>query len=313
MGWDLYMHHEIVLKTPPLCLTRMYFDPTANESYGCYVAIGGTTSRIDVWDIDDFDPLEPVISLGSENYDTRIGNCEHNSLKRAKKINRSLVDKNRNGHFDSILCLCWNPLSRNVLASGSADHTVKIWEISKKTCEHTHIYHEGNVNSVSWNPNEAHVLLTGSADRKTALIDMRSPHQVPITWLLSSSVNSVTWNPFDPSCFLVSTLDGTMTAFDTRWSVSSDNLFRLNVHNKTSYDVAFNHKISGLIATCGADKKIKLWDIYNYCPSELATRFFDLGHCFTLGFCPTLPFILAAGGLDGQIFFWDIKANKSLN
>jgi len=60
----------------------------------------------------------------------------------------------------------WNflPFFRQLLASGSADHTVMIWDMEKKKGHRSIAVFEEKVQSVKWHPMESQTLLTGSCE-----------------------------------------------------------------------------------------------------------------------------------------------------
>jgi WD40 repeat protein len=55
--------------------------------------------------------------------------------------------------------------SPQVLASGSADCTVKLWDVSTQQCSATLNHHADKVQSLAWHPTEAAVLATASYDK----------------------------------------------------------------------------------------------------------------------------------------------------
>ena len=48
-------------------------------------------------------------------------------------------------HEEAVLGLSWNREFRNVLASASADTTIKVWDVAVQKCEHTLTHHSGKV------------------------------------------------------------------------------------------------------------------------------------------------------------------------
>ena len=115
------------------------FDPGDSDK-GNFAAIGSMLHTIDIWDLDVVDTLEPAFTLGP-----------------AKK-------KKGLGHRDAVLSLAWNRHARHVLASGSVDQTVLLWDLSEGKPASVIKEHKEKIQSLSWHPQESQVLLTGCCD-----------------------------------------------------------------------------------------------------------------------------------------------------
>ena len=99
---------------------------------------------------------------------------------------------------------CTHPafVPRPVLPARAADHTVKVWDVSTQTCQHTLTHHTGKVQAVVWNPAEAPVLLSGGFDKRACLVSAdvraggrtdgrtggRAGGRAGIQWMVSPSV-----------------------------------------------------------------------------------------------------------------------------
>lgn len=77
------------------------------------------------------------------------------------------------GHEDAINALSFNPASEYVLATGSADNSIGIWDLRNlKSKLHALMGHTDSVTSLSWHPSEEAILGSSSADRRICFWDL---------------------------------------------------------------------------------------------------------------------------------------------
>lgn len=81
------------------------------------------------------------------------------------------------GHERKINVLHWNPAASNVLASASADLTLKIWDVEKQACLNTFSDFGDVCQSFDWNPDGSQ-LTTTSKDLSMRVFDPRAPGAV---------------------------------------------------------------------------------------------------------------------------------------
>ena len=214
----LFVHHDIMLASYPLCLEWLDFDPE-QETAGNMLAVGTMSPQIEVWDLDIVDAVEPAFVLGD-------------AKRKTKKKTR--------GHRAEVMALAWNSNQRNLLVSGSADHTVKLWDLATRACMRTYEHHTDKVQALAWNPVEAPVIVTGAFDKTAQVFDTRNPEAVA-RWQFASDIESLAWNPHSPHIFLASTEDGGVFAADTRNPGTT--LFTLDAHSESCSAVAFSRYV----------------------------------------------------------------------
>lgn len=136
---SLYVHHDIILPSFPLCLEWLNYEPKMPT--GNYCAIGSMSPIIEVWDIDLMNVVEPAFTLGRAV---------------SVKKNRPHV-----GHTDAVLALAWNKMYEHVIASGSVDQSILLWDMERKTPNTTINAFQEKVQCLEWHKLEAQTLLAG--------------------------------------------------------------------------------------------------------------------------------------------------------
>ena len=163
---DLYVHHEVILASYPLCLEWL---PSMRGEKQNMVIVGSFMPEIEIWDL-NAEVCEPRYVLG--------GLEESSGKKKKKGVIKQFQKKeenktNDNSHTDAVLCLSLNPFQSEYLASGSADTTVKIWDLEELTCKATLPVHHNKVQLVKWNCFNESILMSGGYDRVINVIDVR--------------------------------------------------------------------------------------------------------------------------------------------
>lgn len=306
---NLYVHHDIMLPAFPLSLAWMNYDPSQKQEKSNMVAVGTFDPAIEIWDLDVIDNVEPVVVLGGEDAEAAAQEAPGGDGKKKKKKKKKKAPKLKEGsHTDAVLGLSWNREYRNVLASASADHTVKVWDLAAAKCEHTLTHHSGKVQSVAWNPAESPVLLTGSFDKTACLVDVRSAGSDPLRWQLSADVETLCWVPHDPTNFIVASEDGIVACFDARRGAGSEPLYQLSAHDKPTCALSFCPSAPGLLATASTDKKVKFWDVSGGQAASLGVQEMKpVGAVFSAAFCNDAPHLFAAGGAKGTLQVLDVR------
>merc|ERR1711962_798432 len=277
-----FVHHDIYLDSFPLCLEWLSFDPCAEEKSGNYIAVGTMEPEINIWDLDVIDTIEPVFTLGQKK-----------KKKKKKKKNAAAEPAGKlSGHTDSVLSLSWNRNVKKILASGGADSTVLLWDMTQGNPVHSLKHHKNKVQSIAWHPVEAQSLLTASFDKTAVVVDCRSP-DVYKSWSLTGECEQVLWDTFSPYNFFVSTDDGVVAYFDVRTDAP---VFKVHAHDQEVSGIALSKRIPGCLTTVSADEKFKVWSYKDNKPVCVLSRDMKMGGLNFVSACPDLGLTFAMGG-----------------
>ncbi|KAF2204199.1 WD40 repeat-like protein [Delitschia confertaspora ATCC 74209] len=307
---NLYVHHDIMLPSIPLAVE--WIDLPAGKAdknaKGNFVAVGTMEPDIELWNLDVVDSMYPDAILGQGAED---GAKPKKKKKKSKKANEEF-------HVDAVLSLAANRQHRNLLASASADKTIKLWDLNTTKCAKSYSYHNDKVCSLAWHAKESTILLSGSYDRTVVAADMRAPDAVAPRWGVESDVETVRWDPHDPNYFYVSTENGVIHYHDVRNAPSNPletkPVWILQAHDESISSFDVNPIIPGFIATGSTDKQVKLWNIQASGPSMVVSRDLGVGKVFSTSFAPDqeVGFRLAVAGSKGAVQIWDTSTNAAV-
>ena len=74
-----------------------------------------------------------------------------------------------NAHYDEVLACDWNKISPNILATGSVDKTIKIWDLRKSDRPLRTLFgHSYAITSLDWSPHSDTLLASTSYDLSCA-------------------------------------------------------------------------------------------------------------------------------------------------
>jgi periodic tryptophan protein 1 len=330
---NLYVHHDIPLPAFPLCLAhgQVASDATA----GNFCAVGTFGPGIEIWNLDVLNALEPTCFLGGEDTSAADeimrmqmlnggggGGSKASKAKFSKLGNSGL----RHGsHTDAVMTLSWNSIHKQVIASGSADHAVKLWDVTKATGDDcnaaTFTHHRNKVQSVEWHPAEGTLLATGSYDRTVALLDARTNGRDVKRVKIPSDCEALAWDPFHSEYLTVACEDGTVKCWDVRQFETKQPAWSMVANKYGISDLSFNSKVPGLMVTCSTDKTVSLWDTYSSVESQPASstrphvtaprlcgsKDMCSGKLYTVAFYPSHPWLLGCGGSGNQLALWDLS------
>jgi WD40 repeat protein len=212
------------------------------------------------------------------------------------------------GHADVAYAIAFSPDGK-ILASGSGDDTIKLWEVASGRELRTFHGHTDVVNSVAFSP-DGRILASGSNDDTIKLWDTMTGRELRAMTRHTSYVRSVVFSP-DGRRLASASWDKTIKI----WDVASGHELR-TLSGHTSYvDSVFFNSDGSTLASGSSDGTVKTWDlasgrelgtlrVLTLAPGSIALLWFS--------FSPDGRTLGCSGSGSNTITLWDVASGRML-
>ena len=194
-----------------------------------------------------------------------------------------------------------------LLAVGSYDNAVRLWDPITGICHHTLTDHTGSVESVAFTvlPDGTPLLASGSVDHTVRIWDP-STGTLHRTLSESGAIYEVAFTVLPDGTPLLATAggDGTVRLWDPLTGVCHQTL---TGHTSRVYAAGFIPSRDGndLLATGGSDHTVRIWDIATGRCHHTLTGHDDSVWTLRSALLPDGAALLASGGFDHTVRIWD--------
>jgi WD40 repeat protein len=171
-------------------------------------------------------------------------------------------------HEKTIKAVSGNLVDHNLVATGGSDKLLKIISLASgkpvvEWSDASNFSHAAEISDVAWNSENAHILASCAMDGCTTIWDtktkkifaqIKDPRGAPTT--------VVAWNPRDGSQLVTGSDDptaSTLRLYDLRSSKTTP-LFEFHAPAGI-FDISWCPHDASLLASCGKDNKLHLWDL----------------------------------------------------
>ena len=203
------------------------------------------------------------------------------------------------GHTSSVSSVMFS-LDGQILASGSSDKTIRLWNVQTGIHLRTLTGHTDRVYSVVFSP-DGRTLASGSYDKTIRLWNVQTGIHLRTLTGHRGSIHNIVFSP-DGAMMASGSGDGTIRL----WNVQTG----IHLRTLTGHTAAVNsislRPDGQMLASGSYDGTLRLWDVHT------GTHLHKLsGHISSVVFSPDGQ-TLASGSLDKTIRLWDVDVDRHI-
>ncbi|ALF54203.1 serine/threonine protein kinase [Nostoc piscinale CENA21] len=206
------------------------------------------------------------------------------------------------GHASDVNSVAFAP-NGQILASGSDDKTIKLWNLATGTEISTLKGHFKWIWAIAFHP-DGKILASGSADQTIKLWNLGTTEEIRTLNGHTDGVAAVAFSP-DGKILASGSLDKTIKL----WNLATGELIRtLTGHNQAIATVAFSPD-GKTLASGSWDKTIKLWNVAT--GKQIRTLEGHSQFVLSLAFSPDGK-TLASGSKDKTVKLWNVTTGETI-
>lgn len=203
---------------------------------------------------------EPFKEISISPTDQKFVTCSEDKTLKIWDLPRKIIEKELSGHGNDITSCEWHPF-QSLVASGSKDHSIKLWCPRSGEELATIRKHKNNVNKIRWNKN-GNWLLSCSKDQLCKLFDIRKIEEEVQSYknTFNLETNAICWNPIDERFFASADLEGNIFYWQVEENTPIYSCCKGGTPKMTLFDLAWN-SLGHVLAGLGKDRRIDFWGV----------------------------------------------------
>ncbi|KAJ9120137.1 hypothetical protein QFC22_003035 [Naganishia vaughanmartiniae] len=265
-----------------------------------------------------------VLASGMETGEVSVWDAE--KILNGSDASASLLFKNET-HTGPVRGLDFNPITKNLLASGSVNAEIKVYDLNNPDKIHQtgpRSQKLDEITSLKWNPVVPHILSASSSSGYTSVWDLRQKKEVislaygggAATGMTGHptgiggfggmqvgnkrGMSDVCWQPAHSTRLITASEDDTspiIMVWDLRNSLAPEKI--LSGHDKGILSLSWCDQDQDLLLSCGKDNRTICW---NPQTCEIVGELPPSNNwSFQTSWCPRNPDLLATASFDGKI------------